>query len=355
MTHFRSPGFLLLTTLSLAACGGGDTDTTAASTSEATTTATTAPDTTTDEIPTTTATSDGSTSTATSADTTSATASTTDPTTTDATTDQATTGGNEVVIVPGFELPESVHWSANANAWFVSNIVGMPGMKDGNGYISKLNPDGSVAEMKWATGLDGPAGLREANGILYANDIDTVRSFSVDTALPLIETVIPGAMFLNDIVVGPDNYVYVSDTNTNTISRFQGAMPPEVVIKNDVLDAPNGLMFMGNQLYCGAIGSISDPMVLGELLLIKGNMATVQGSYEAKIDGIEVDGDSFLITEFSPGVLQRVSPDGTSVTLLHDFTADGLMSTADLGFNPDTRVVGIPDLLGGQVAFWTVP
>lgn len=41
--------------------------------------------------------------------------------------------------------------------------------------------------------------------------------------------------------------------------------------------------------------------------------------------------------------------------MIRDFVGDGLMSTVDLEFDPAARVVGGPDLLGGQVAFSTLP
>lgn len=343
---------LLLTTLPLAACpdGGGDTAATPATTTGATTT-----DGTTAETPTTA----DETTTAPGTTTTGVTTTTVDPsTTTEATTGEttATTGEPlEVLILPDFETPESVHWSALADAWFVSNIVGNPGEADGNGYISRIGPDLTVTDMKWVEGLDGPAGLREAGGILYAADIDRIRAIDIETG-QLVETAsVPGAMFLNDIVVGPDDFVYVSDTFANAIHRYQLGNPPELVLQDASLDAPNGLIFLGDQLYIGAAGSVMDPAILGELLIIEGDVAVAQGVYEGKIDGMEVDGGDFLITEFT-GQLQRVSPDGETVTLIRDFVAsDGLKSTADCGFDPETRTVGIPDFLGSAVAFYTVP
>jgi sugar lactone lactonase YvrE len=192
-------------------------------------------------------------------------------------------------------------------------------------------------------------------GFLVVADVDTVRAYDVLTGESFFDVPIPGAVFLNDVVVGPDQYAYVSDTATNTIHRFLPGEMPEIVLMDPSLDAPNGVMFLADQLYIGAIGSTTDPDILGELLIINGDVAETQGTYEGKLDGIEVDGANFLITEFT-GQLRRVSPDGNTVELVRDFAAeDGLLSTADLGWDPETRQVAIPDLLGNQVAFWVVP
>src|SRR5689334_8423340 len=38
--------------------------------------------------------------------------------------------------VEGFQNPESAKYDAELDVWYVSNVNGLPGAKDGNGYIS---------------------------------------------------------------------------------------------------------------------------------------------------------------------------------------------------------------------------
>jgi hypothetical protein len=70
--------------------------------------------------------------------------------------------------------PESAFYDAASNSVFVSNINGGVTDKDGNGYITRLTPDGKVVNARWATGMNGPKGLRSAGGTLWAADIDEV-------------------------------------------------------------------------------------------------------------------------------------------------------------------------------------
>ena len=56
----------------------------------------------------------------------------------------------------GFEAPESALYDAERDVIYVSNVVGQAAEKDGQGYISKLGPDGQVVEQQWATGLNAP-------------------------------------------------------------------------------------------------------------------------------------------------------------------------------------------------------
>src|SRR6478672_8769038 len=59
----------------------------------------------------------------------------------------------------GFKQPESVVFDRASGAIYVSNVNGDPMKKDGNGFISKLGPDGKVVTMEWVKGLDSPTGL----------------------------------------------------------------------------------------------------------------------------------------------------------------------------------------------------
>jgi DNA-binding beta-propeller fold protein YncE len=72
----------------------------------------------------------------------------------------------------GFKQPESAVFDRAAGAIYVSNVNGDAMKKDGNGFISKLGPDGKVVAIEWIKGLDSPTGLALANGKLYAADVD---------------------------------------------------------------------------------------------------------------------------------------------------------------------------------------
>src|SRR5262245_61380606 len=95
----------------------------------------------------------------------------------------------------GFKQPESVVFDRAAGAIYVSNVNGDAMKKDGNGFISKLGPDGKVVAIEWVKGLDSPTGLAIANGKLYAADVDRIAE--IDIAKGEYEA--PGSKFLNDL------------------------------------------------------------------------------------------------------------------------------------------------------------
>ncbi len=91
----------------------------------------------------------------------------------------------------GLAGPESVVHDPVDDVYYVSNINGGIADKDGNGFISRIAPDGRVLALKWAdsavagTTLHAPKGLTIAGRTLYAADIDTVRLFDLATGKPL--------------------------------------------------------------------------------------------------------------------------------------------------------------------------
>ena len=58
----------------------------------------------------------------------------------------------------GFKNPESTLVSRVGDHIYVSNVNGAPTEKDGNGFISKISPDGKMIKADWATGLNAPKG-----------------------------------------------------------------------------------------------------------------------------------------------------------------------------------------------------
>jgi hypothetical protein len=52
-----------------------------------------------------------------------------------------------------FDAPERAYYDAPSGALFISSINGDMTAKDGNGYISRLTPDGGIVNRRWVTGL----------------------------------------------------------------------------------------------------------------------------------------------------------------------------------------------------------
>ena len=157
----------------------------------------------------------------------------------------------------GLAQPESVVQDPATGAIYVSNIAGAIMQKDGNGFIAKLKPDGTIATRQWVKGLNAPTGLALHDRTLYAADVDELLEINVASGEILNRYPAKGAIFLNDVAVDQDGTVYVSDTPTNTIWRLKDGLF-EPWLANDALKGPNGLLVQGDKLIVSSFGQLPD-------------------------------------------------------------------------------------------------
>src|SRR5690606_2519415 len=137
--------------------------------------------------------------------------------------------------------------------------------QDNNGFISQVNTDGSIRQLLFIAGgkdgvtLNAPKGMAIHNGVLYVADINAVRRFDVQSGKPQGAVSLPKATFLNDIAVGADGALFVSDSGlkleqgqltssgTDAIYRIEGTRV-SVLARGPQLKQPNGLLYLDGGL-----------------------------------------------------------------------------------------------------------
>jgi sugar lactone lactonase YvrE len=135
-------------------------------------------------------------------------------------TDSVENAAHRVGVVQGLYGPESVRYSPGQDVYFVSVMNGPGSNKDNNGYIVQINAaqlDQAkllVVGGKNGVHLDAPKGMAIHGDTLWVTDIDVLRAFDRMSGRPLGEIDLKprGAVLLNDIAVGPDGTIYVTDT-----------------------------------------------------------------------------------------------------------------------------------------------
>jgi hypothetical protein len=258
-----------------------------------------------------------------------------------------------------FAAPESAYYHAGSNSVFVSSINGQILEKDGNGYISRLSPEGKVVNAKWVTGLNAPKGLRSVGNTLWVTDIDEVVGMDVASGKITSRVKVEGSQFLNDLATGPDGTIYVSDSMLSRIYAVKDGKSSVFVEGADVVEQPNGLLVDGSRLILGTIGPGGrrgggggggrGPAPSGHLFAfdLKTKQRTqLTNENVGGIDGIEPDGSGgLLVTDVIGQRLLHLAKSG-QVRVLAKFTAGG----ADFGYIGAKRIAVVPFLFENRVA-----
>lgn len=269
-----------------------------------------------------------------------------------------------VMTIGGLAAPESVIHDTGQDVYFVTNINGNPGAKDGNGFISRMKPDGAVDSLHFVMGgrggatLNAPKGTAITGDTLWVADLDAVRGFDRRTGAPLA-TIEFGrrARFLNDMAVGADGRLYVSETGVSIDD--QGAMAPtgldnvfriggghrvESIMVKAKAPNPNGIITYNGGLL---IGSASSP----EIFWWMDGVDSLRhvGSATGTVDGIAVlDDGRILASSWDDSTISVVG--ATPVSLI-----TGVGSPADFGLDRKRHRLLIPQLAGNQVQVWQLP
>lgn len=145
--------------------------------------------------------------------------------------------------------PECVVYSPGEHVLFISNVNGSPAKSDGNGFISKIEMNGRIAELKWVDGLNAPKGMGILDGLLYVTDISRIVIIDIDSRA-IVKTIdVDDADFLNDIVVITNDRFIVSDTKTDSLFIIEEGRTSKIEHR---LKNANGLYYDKPYVYIGA-------------------------------------------------------------------------------------------------------
>ncbi|MFP5224002.1 MAG: hypothetical protein ACLGH3_00345 [Actinomycetota bacterium] len=238
-------------------------------------------------------------------------------------------------IVTSLTGPESAVWDATTEAWYISF-----GGFSGRGGVARL-AEGSSEPVVFTGDMSGPQGVTIFEGTMYVADGDVIHV--IDMADPEDRSTI-SIRAANDLDVDDDTGdVYVTDLGGNTIWRILAGSDAAEAFAT--INAPDGIYVKDGGVYIANF-ALGGPGGLYRFDIATGQRSTIVELPGATLDGLESDGEDWLVTDFSKGHLLRITEDGT-VTPAGQF----LVGSADLGLNPETRVIAVPNLLLNNVIF----
>lgn len=240
-----------------------------------------------------------------------------------------------LTVSEGLQSPESALHDPDADVYLLSNVNGSFTAKDDNGFISRISPDGRVVALKWIEGgeagvtLHGPTGIAISGDTLFVVDVDAVRLFGRETGAPIATWTVPDAVFLNDLSIGPDGAVYVTDTairpnavgemveaGTDAVYRIDrgGAVTP--LAKDESLARPNGIIATPDGMLVATFGA-DEIYRLGP----NGSRARVATLPMGQLDGLlPLPDGSLLVSSWRGKAVYRVGPGGDTTTVLRNAT-----------------------------------
>ena len=169
---------------------------------------------------------------------------------------------HHLATVEGLSQPEALSFDAAQNVYFVSNVNGSPGIKDGNGFISRITADGAMDSLHFIQGgrdsvqLDAPMGSRVQGDTLWVLDIDKLRGFNTRTGKPVVTIDLSPLkpLFLNDIAIDSTGEFYITDTGVKVAANGTDSHPgPDrilhvahdrslsVAVSTALLSSPDGI------------------------------------------------------------------------------------------------------------------
>jgi sugar lactone lactonase YvrE len=275
------------------------------------------------------------------------------------------TAPGRTATASGFRGPESVRYDSASDVFYVSNTNGNFVGKGDSGFISRMKPDGTIDSLRLIAGgrggvtLNSPKGLALIGDTLWVADVDFVRAFNVKTGAVVANVDLSPfhALFLNDICVGGDGALYITDTGvrgekmehvagSDKIFRIDAAHRATVALATDSLHSPNGITWDASGKRFIVVPTDNAPQVLAWR---PGSEPVIIGYGSGGYDGVEILPDRrLIITSWTDSTVSI--RDGNVRTAIRE-----LPSPADIGIDTRRMHIAVPLLTKDRVEILTIP
>jgi hypothetical protein len=256
--------------------------------------------------------------------------------------------------VSGLDGPEAVRYDSIADVWLVASFGPSGDEGVGDGFVSRVRAaDGTVEALRWAVGgewaLEDPRGMAFTGDTLWVVDDAGLHAFDRVSGAQLgfvdMRSHEPG--FLNDVAVGGDGALYVTDTGLSRVYRVAGGRS-EIAVEGDALGRPNGITWdAGLSLFVLVPWAGGDTLRAWspDLREVRLGARTPGGRF----DGVEIV-DGYLIVASQADSALHVVLGGRGAPFLRVPGAP-----ADIGVDTRRGRVAVPYIALDRVDVWALP
>ncbi|TFH75561.1 gluconolaconase [Gammaproteobacteria bacterium LSUCC0112] len=254
---------------------------------------------------------------------------------------QATPMSSNVKVFGSLRFAESCTFDPAKNLILAMNAGVGQDMQENDGYVSLLNPDGSVHTAKWIGNdrnglvLNQPLGSAISGGTLYVADIDHVRTFDLATGQPGDVWFVDGATGLNGIAVAADGTVYASNTrDPQRVYKVTASGQSSVFLEGAPLMSPNGVA-MDNDGNIVVVNIANNHVMTFNTA---GELINTEYAAEGGNDGVVVLADGTkIVSSVRFGSISRIAPGAAAEVI-----AVGIPSAASICYDSIQNQIVIP-------------
>ena len=278
-----------------------------------------------------------------------------------------TTLGTQIAWLGDLHQPESVRYDSDKDVFYISNMVGFGSDKDANGYIVEVSA-GNLANSrvfaengKAGVVLDAPKGMAIHGDTLWVCDIDVMRGISRTSgrAIANIDLRPYGAVLLNDVAIGGDGAMYITDTGIlmtpkgvihkggdRVFTVRDGKV--SVFAAGGVLGQPNGITWDKEKKKIVVVSF--DPFQSEMYTVSEGGQRTRLAAGTGKFDGVEAVGNGkYMVASWNDSSV-RLLGNGANHRI-----ANNVIQPADIGFDTRRNRLAIPLGPLNQMQLWQLP
>ena len=247
---------------------------------------------------------------------------------------------------PVFKTPESVCYDKDRNVLYVSNINENPWEDDGNGFISKIKPNGEIIKLEWVSGLNAPKGMGVFDNTLYVTDNNDLIEIDIEKGAIVKTHHWDANDKFNDVSIASDGTVWFTDSGNNKIYFFKNG--ERTLFLDEGLDNCNGIFIEKNRVLIAGMGS--EDVAAYDL---KDKSKTTLATDTGKGDGIvPTHKKGYYLLSGWNGVISLVTPKGEFISLLNAIEQE--IQAADIDYIIEEKLLFVPTFYDNRVFAYTL-